>query len=403
MTPTGAATIMFPGKEEAARLASTPPRGALEPPLLLGDRANLLIEGDNLPVLQHLRATLRGGVRVIYIDPPYNTGNGFHYNDRFAGTRWLAMMLPRLMLAHDLLSLDGALFVSIDDNQVHSLRMLLDEVFGAECFLTTIVWHKVFARKSSARGFSESHEYVLAYERSKGRFERNLLPRSEAQRGDYRNPDADPRGPWISVTLSARNPYSAGTWGTTTPSGRVIEGPPKGRYWAISKEKFDELGRDGRVTWGKRGDGVPRRKVFLSEVKQGMVPHTLWSHTEVGSTQDAKKELLARVPFDSSASVFDTPKPLRLIERVLRIATRPDRGDVVLDFFAGTGTTGEAVLRLNAEDGGDRRFVLVELGAMTGHADFPTIAHIARARLDAAIAAAGASSRELRWVRLVEP
>jgi len=207
--------------------------------------------------------------------------------------------------------------------------------------------------------------------------------------GRYKNPDDDPRGPWTSSDLTARNPYSLGTYPVTTPSGRVIPGPPPGRYWTVDAERFAALVRDGRVWWGRRGDGRPRLKRFVYEVKQGKVPQTLWLHGEVGHTQEAKKELLERVEFASSDGVFDTPKPLRLIQRVIHLGTRPDTRDIVLDFFAGSGTTGEAVWRQNRIDGGDRTFILVQSPVPTGCPDHETIADITRARLRHASQAMG--------------
>ena len=207
------------------------------------------------------------------------------------------------------------------------------------------------------------------------------MPRTEEMEARYQNPDDDPRGLWTSADLSARNPYSKGTYPIETPSSRVIPGPPSGTYWRYSEEKFKEMVEDDRIWFGSDGSGVPRIKRFLSEVKEGRVPQTLWRWEQVGHTQEAKKELLQRVTFASSASVFDTPKPTRLVERMLRLATTPETDDIVLDFFAGSGATGETVWKLNAEDGGNRRFVLVQLPEPTGYDDYETVADITRARL----------------------
>jgi adenine-specific DNA-methyltransferase len=415
--------LTWAGKADAIRAAQATSTGTLVPDreasVGFDDTRHVFVEGDNLEVLKLLQRAYAGAVRMIYIDPPYNTGRDFLYPDNFTDSlgeylrysgqvddegqrastrtdtagrvhsRWLSMMYPRLFLARNLLREDGVIFVSIDDHEVANLRHLMDEVFGQENFIATVVWHKVFAVKNSSEHFSESHDFVLVYGRNASRWDRNLLPRSEEQLSQYTNRDNDPRGPWISVALSARNPYSAGLWGCTSPAGRVVEGPPTGRYWAVSYEKFQELDADDRIWWGVNGDGIPRRKVFLSEVQSGVVPQTIWSHTDVGSTQDAKKELLARVSFGSSGSVFDTPKPTRLIQHMLRIGTRPDRNDLVLDFFAGSGATGDAVMQLNAEDGGNRRCLLVQLPESTGYEDFPVISDITRARLTAASEACG--------------
>jgi adenine-specific DNA-methyltransferase len=270
------------------------------------------------------------------------------------------MMMPRLRILHELLREDGAIFISIDDNEQHRLRMLMDEIFGEQNFVTTIVWQKNFSPKNTAQFFSEDHDYVLVYARSLENFNINLLPRTEAANDRYTNSDNDPRGPWASSDLSARNYYSLGTYAITTPSGRVISGPPKGSYWRVSETKLREMIEDRRIWWGDDGNNMPRLKRFLSEVKDGIVPQTLWFYKDAGHTQDAKKELLSILDFANSDEVFITPKPTKLIRRILQIATDHDAGDIVLDSFAGSGTTGHAVLAQNAEDGGNRRFILVE-------------------------------------------
>jgi adenine-specific DNA-methyltransferase len=338
-----------------------------DPVLSCGDAPyrNLIIEGDNFDALRYLRMTHAGKIKCIYIDPPYNTGNrDFIYNDRFVDkedayrhSKWLEFMYRRLQLAKDLLAEDGVIFVSIDDNEVFNLAPLMNQVFGERNFIATVIWQKVFSPKNTAMHFSDDHEYVLVYAISRDVWRPNAIPRSEAQDKAYKNPDNDPRGTWTSGDCSARNFYGEGTYSITCPSGRVISGPPPGNYWRFSKKRFDELNEDGRIWWGKDGNGVPRLKRFLSEVKQGVVPQTLWKYEEVGHTQDAKKEVQEVMQFEDTASVFSTPKPIRLIERILRIATKPD--DIVLDFFAGSGTTAHAVMKLNAEDGGNRRFILV--------------------------------------------
>ncbi|HVU24747.1 MAG TPA: site-specific DNA-methyltransferase [Opitutus sp.] len=344
---------------------------------------NLIVEGDNLVALKALLPYYAGQVKCIYIDPPYNTGNeGWAYNDNVKSPvirqwlhqtvgkegetldrhdRWLCMMYPRLALLRQFLREDGAIFISIDDNEVQSLRFVMDEIFGAANFITTVIWQKIFSTKNSARHFSESHDYVAVYAKDASRWVPNLVPRGSVQDARYKNPDNDPRGPWTSGDFSARNYYSEGTYAITCPSGRVIDGPPPGMYWRVSKPKFDELDKDGRVWWGKNRNNVPRLKRFLSEVKAGLVPETLWEHSEVGHTQEAKKEVVSILDFKDTESVFITPKPTRLLERVLQIATKP--GDLVLDSFAGSGTTGHAVLKLNAAapDQPSRRFILVEM------------------------------------------
>ncbi len=345
------------------------------------DSGNLIVQGDNLLALKALLPRYAGQVKCIYIDPPYNTGNeGWAYNDnvnspeirKWLGEvvgkegetldrhdRWLCMMYPRLVLLKQFLREDGAIFVSIDDNEVASLRKVMDEVFGANNFVATVLWQKVYSPKNSARHFSEDHDYIVVYGCHGEAWVPNLVQRNEEQDRAYQNRDDDPRGPWKTSDLSARNFYGDGTYSITCPSGRVIEGPPRGRYWTISKAKFDQMNQDKRIWWGRRGDAIPQLKRFLSDVKQGVVPQTMWFYADVGHTQEAKKELVSIVPFDTSDDVFITPKPSRLIQRILQIAT--DKDSLILDSFAGSGTTGHAVLKQNAEDGGNRRFILVEM------------------------------------------
>ena len=336
---------------------------------------NLIIHGDNLAALKSLLPTYHGKVKCVYIDPPYNTGNeGWAYNDKVNSPlmqdwlgrvvdrddltrhdKWCCMILPRLKLLRELLSDDGAIFVSIDDNEVHHLRALMDEVFGEENFVATIIWEKVYAPKSSAKYFSENHDFVVAYAKRKEMFERNLLPRTSEADARYRNPDDDPRGPWKPSDLSARNPYSRGTYSITCPAGRIIDGPPAGRYWSVAEDNFHDLDRDNRIWWGSDGNQVPAVKRFLSEVQSGLVPETIWTYKEVNHTQGAKKTLMQILPDDLPDF---TTKPFELIQRILQIATEPD--SIVLDSFAGSGTTAHAVLAQNNEDGGNRRFILVE-------------------------------------------
>ena len=378
-------TLNWIGKEAVVKHHKDVPFRLLEPvpELSCGDAgtANLIVQGDNLHALKALLPRYAGQVKCIYIDPPYNTGNeGWAYNDnvnspeirRWLGEtvgkegetldrhdRWLCMMYPRLVLLKQFLREDGAIFISIDDNEVATLRLLMDEVFGAKNFVATVLWQKVYSPKNSARHLSEDHDYVIIYAAKAEAWKPNLLPRTEEQDAAYKNPDKDPRGVWKTSDLSARNYYSAGTYPITCPSGRVIESPPKGMYWRVSKERFEELDRDNRIWWGKDGSAIPQTKRFLHEVKDGRVPQTMWFYNEVGHTQEAKKELLELVDFDTSDDVFITPKPTRLIQRILQIAT--DKDSLVLDSFAGSGTTGHAVLKQNVEDGGNRRFIQVEM------------------------------------------
>ena len=382
------------GKRRARQLALTPSTGTLRPcpeeSVDWDTTQNLMIEGDNLEVLKLLQKSYAGKVKLIYIDPPYNTGKDFVYPDNFqdniknyleltgqveggrkvstnteAGGRfhtdWLNMMYPRLKLAHALLQKDGVIFISIDDHEVKDLRAVCDEIFGEENFVATVIWQKVYAPKSSAKHFSEDHDYILIYAKSGDTWRPVLLERTDEQNAVYRNIDNDPRGPWRPNNLAARNYYSKGTYAITCPSGRIIDGPPKGSYWRVSEEKFWEMNRDGRIWWGEDGSNVPAPKIFLSEVKAGRVPQTLWSYKDVGHNQEAKKEFLELLPIENADAVFETPKPRRLIQRMLDIATTPDGSDVVVDFFAGSGTTGDAVMTQNMADSGNRRFVCVQL------------------------------------------
>jgi site-specific DNA-methyltransferase (adenine-specific)/adenine-specific DNA-methyltransferase len=353
------------------------------PELACGDpgSGNLIVQGDNLVALKALLPYYAGQVKCIFIDPPYNTGNeSWIYNDNVNSPlirdwlgkavgkaaedlsrhdKWLCLMYPRLALLRQFLREDGAIFISIDDNEVQALRYVMDEIFGETNFITTVLWQKVFAPKNTARHFSEDHDYVVVYARNANVWRPNLVPRSDEAKSRYKNPDKDPRGPWTSGDLQARNFYSAGTYPITCPSGRVIPGPGAGMYWRVAKEKFLELDKDSRIHWGPKGDNMPRLKRFISDVKDGVTPQTLWLHSEVGHTQEAKQELLAVLEFQTSEDVFITPKPTRLIQRILQIGTNPS--DLVLDSFSGSGTTGHAVLKTNKADGGNRRFILVEM------------------------------------------
>ena len=353
---------------------------------------NMIIHGDNLDALKALLPRYEGRVKCIYIDPPYNTGNeGWVYNDnvndpkikKWLGEvvgkegedlsrhdKWLCMMYPRLKLLQKLLAEDGAIFISIDDAEFYNLRSICNEVFGDHNFIATIIWRKNYSPKGTAKHFSEDHDYILVFGKSADIWLPHKMPRTEKQNKAYKNPDNDPRGPWKSSDLSARNYYSKGVYEIVTPSGRVIEGPPPGSYWRVSKEKFQELDLDHRIWWGKDGNNVPAIKRFLSEVSDGIVPQTYWPYEEVGHTQDAKKEVKSIFANDMP---FDTPKPTRLVERILQIAS--DADSIILDSFAGSGTTAHAVLNMNKADGGNRKFILVE---MMDYADSITAERVRR-------------------------
>lgn len=290
-------------------------------------------------------------------------------------SKWLNMMYPRLYLARNLLHEEGTLFVSCDDHEVHTLRGLLNEVFGEEQFVSTVIWEKSDSPRNSARQFSEDHDFVLVYSRQADWIPRRLARTDEAN-AIYSNPDNDSRGPWLPGDPFANNPYSKGLYSVTGPTGRSFS-PPPGRYWRVSEERLRELDAQGRIYWGTKGDARPSIKRYLSEVAD-LVPRTLWKKEDVGSNRTSKNEMRDLFPDVES---FDTPKPLRLVQRMLAISTLPDEHDVVLDFFAGSGTTGHAVLQQNREDRGNRRFVLIQLPEPTGRREFSTIADICRKRL----------------------
>lgn len=339
---------------------------------------NLIIHGDNLHALKALLPMYAGKVDCIFIDPPYNTGNeGWAYNDNVNSPmirewfntnpigiedglrhdKWACMMWPRLKLLHELLAEDGSFWMTLDENEVQHARCILDEIFGNGNFVDTAIWQKNYSPKPTSQYLSSDHDYILIYAKNKTTWRPNLLARTQAMQDRYTNPDNDSRGPWKPADLSARNFYSEGTYSIDCPGGRHIPGPPAGRYWAIKKSKLLEYDADKRVWWGEDGNNVPSIKTFLSEVRDGVVPQTLWFYKDVGHTQDAKKEVISVMAW-KDADVFITPKPVSLIDRVLRLAT--DSNALVLDSFAGSGTTAHAVLAANARDGGNRRFILVE-------------------------------------------
>ncbi|WP_375056160.1 site-specific DNA-methyltransferase [Zobellella sp. DQSA1] len=387
--------LNWPGKRQALLTANAPIAKTLRPcredSVNFDTTRNLFIEGDNLDALKLLQETYLGKVKLIYIDPPYNTGRDFIYDDDYSesssdylkrsnqtdesGARlsanteangrfhsdWLSMIYSRLRLARNLLKDDGVIFISIDDNEVDNLRKACNETFGEDNFVTQVIWQKVYSPKNTAYWFSEDHDYVLVYARNKKTWYPNPLPRTAEMEARYKNPDNDPRGPWKSADLSARNRYAAGIYPITSPSGRVISGPPTGRYWVIDEAKFNELNADNRIWWGEDGNNTPAAKRFLSEVSSGRTPQTLWFYKEVGHTQDAKKTLLKYVPFQHTENVLNSVKPVELIQRVLQLATNSQDSDIVLDFFSGSATTAHAVLKQNAEDGGNRRFIGVQI------------------------------------------
>lgn len=353
---------------------------------------NKIIHGDNLEALKSLLPEYEGRIDCIYIDPPYNTGNeGWVYNDnvndpkikKWLGEvvgkegedlsrhdKWLCMMYPRLRLLHQLLSEDGVIFISIDDNEQANLKLLCDEIFGAQNFINNVIWQKKFSPQNDAKYFSDMHDFVLIYTKNKEKWNRNLLPRKAEQNTRYKNPDNDPRGVWTSGDLSVKTYSSAYDYPITTPSGRVVN-PPAGYSWRVSNEKYLEMLQENRIWFGSKGENVPRIKRFLSDVQGGLVPVTLWLRDDVGDNQEAKQTL--KKIFPDSSLPFNTPKPPRLIERILEIAS--DNNSIILDSFAGSGTTAHAVLNMNKKDGGNRKFILIE---MEDYADSITAERVKR-------------------------
>lgn len=315
---------------------------------------NKLIFGDNLLALKALEQDYAGKVKCIYIDPPYNTGSAFeHYDDGVEHSVWLSLMRDRMELLRSLLAEDGSIWISIDDNECHYFKIMMDEIYGRHNFISTIIWQKIYTIKNSAKHFSDMHDYIMVYAKNSDIWQRNLLPRTDALDTTYTNPDNDPRGLWTTNAVQARNYYSQGLYEIVSPSGHKFT-PPKGTYWRISKETFEELDKDGRVWWGKNGTSVPRIKKYLSEAKQGVVPSTLWMHTDCGQNAEAKTEIRKLFEDTTETDIFITPKPERLIKKVIEIASQA--GDIVLDSFAGSGTTGAVAHKMG------RRWIMVELG-----------------------------------------
>lgn len=350
------------------------------------DSENLYIEGDNLEVLKLLQETYLGKIKMIYIDPPYNTGNDFVYEDNFVQsteeymessgqfdeegnrlvtntesngrfhTDWLNMIYPRLKLAKDLLTDDGIIVISIDDNEIRNMRLLCDEVFGESNFISTIIWQKIHSTKNDAKYFSENHEYAVVYAKSIGDIKINLLPRTDEMNNRYKNPDNDPRGPWQSGDLVASGERSNGHFIVTSPvTGKNFD-VPQGKHWVYSQENLLKLVADNQIWFGADGNSFPRKKRFLKDVQDGRTPSTLWLAEEVGHNQSATREV--KVLFDDE-KLFDFPKPVAYIEQFLRVTS--EENCTILDFFSGSATTAHAVMQLNAEDGGQRKFIMVQL------------------------------------------
>ncbi|MBO4309338.1 MAG: site-specific DNA-methyltransferase [Clostridia bacterium] len=313
------------------------------------DTENMLIHGDNLLALKALESKYAGQVKCIYIDPPYNTGAAFeHYDDNLEHSEWLNLMRPRLELLKHLLTIDGSIWISIDDDEGHYLKVLCDEVFGRSNFIATVIWHKKHTRANDAKWFSDNHDFILVYAKSKEMWHPYLLPRTPESEKGYSNPDNDPRGPWQSLPLQARSGTDPNF--THVFSNGVVWTPPAGRFAAFSHESLEQMEKDNRIWFGKNGKNVPRYKKFLSEVKDGLVPTTLWFRDEVGDNQEAKTEAKQL----NSDDVFSTPKPERLLERIMILATQPN--DLVLDSFLGSGTTAAVAHKMG------RRYIGIEMG-----------------------------------------
>ena len=404
------------GKQEAKRAAAKPTRQTLRP--VVDDSVdwetteNLYIEGDNLEVLKLLQRAYLGKVKMIYIDPPYNTGNDFVYEDDFAmsgeemdeamgnideeGNRlrrnldsnpryhsdWCSMIYSRLLVARTLLANDGVIFISIDDNEVHHLRKICDEVFGAGNFLAQVIWERAYAPINLMKHFSPSHDYIVCYAKDVDLAKCNGIPRSSEADARYSNPDNDPRGVWKASDLSVGPAIESNVYPITTPSGRVVE-PPAGRSWSLSANAFAERLRQNRIWFGSDGNNVPAMKRFLSELrKTGVTPMTIWKYGEVGHSQGATQALAEM--FDGK-KYFDYPKPVDLIKRCISLYSSPD--SLILDFFSGSATTAHAVMQLNAEDGGKRKYICVQLpektpeGSEARKAGYDTICEIGKERI----------------------
>ena len=386
--------LKFLGKNYARLLASVDTTTVIKPDSAHNERSenrdseNLYITGNNLDGLKHLLKSYAGKIKCIYIDPPYNTGSdGFVYSDRFDFTvkdlteklsitdtqaqrildltkrgsashsAWLMFMYPRLQLARDLLSDDGVIFISIDDNEQANLKLICDDIFGEENFIAQLIWERAFSPKNDAKYISNSHDYICMYAKKIDSFIIGRLPRTEEANARYSNPDNDPRGPWMSSDISVKTYSATNDYPITTPSGRIVE-PPAGRCWSLSKNAFLERLQDNRIWFGPDDDGAPRIKRFLSELKfEGMAPVSIQFYKEVGHSQEGAQEV---VKLFNGQGVFDGPKPIRLLKRLITLANL-EPNSTILDFFSGSGTTADAVMQLNAEDGGNRHFIMVQL------------------------------------------
>lgn len=410
--------LNWPGKREAIRASSSSIVKTLRPnkeeSVDFSSTKNIFVEGDNLEVLKLLQESYLGDVNMIYIDPPYNTGNDFVYKDDYSdsvpeylrksnqvnedGDRlvanteangrfhsdWLSMLYPRLKLARNMLSEDGVIFLSIDDGEQANLRKICDEIFGEKNFVANIIWQKKYAASNDAKYLSDVHDFVLCYCRDKEKWKPNLFPRSEELNSKYKNPDNDPRGPWYSTNLSVKTYSEKNDYVITSPAG-IDHRPPPSRCWVVSKEKYEEYLADNRIWFGRDGKARPYQKKFFSEVQQGVVPTTLWLHEDAGHNIGAKSQV--RDLFSDTAALFDTPKPTKLIDRLMALALPESEDCIVLDFFAGSCATAHAVLERNAATGAANRFVMVQLPEVNAPdtqafvAGYKTIADMSKERI----------------------
>lgn len=381
----------WPDKKKAILLANSPINATLRPcreeSVDFDNTQNLYIEGDNLDVLKCLKETYLGKVKMIYIDPPYNTGNDFVYEDDFAEstaeylansgqydeqgnrlvtnsesngrfhTDWLNMMYPRLKVARDLMTKDGVIFISIDDNEVENLRKICDEVFGEDNFIATLIWQRAFSPKNDAKYVSNSHDYIIMYAKHIDNFVIGRLDRTEEANARYSNPDNDPRGVWMSSDISVKTYNAACDYPITTPSGKIVE-PPAGRCWSLSRNAFLERLQDNRIWFGPNGDNTPRIKRFLSDLKfEGMAPTSILLFKEVGHSQEGAQEV---VSLFGDKGVFDGPKPIRLLQRLITLANL-ENDSIVLDFFSGSASTAHSLMRINADKNKSCKFILVQI------------------------------------------
>jgi adenine-specific DNA-methyltransferase len=402
--------LSWPGKAACMKVIQAPSVGTLKPcpeeSVEWDTTENVFIEGDNLEVLKLLQKAYFGKIKMIYIDPPYNTGKEFIYPDKYSETletyleytgqkdadgrrfstntdssgrfhsRWLNMMYPRIYLAKNLLKHDGIIFVSIDDHEQDNTKKILDEIFGEENFISCIVWEKIYTTKNDSTMISGCHDYILVYAKNIAECNFGLLPRTEEMDARYTNPDNDPRGAWKPIPLYADGERKNGRFVIEGPTGRRFE-PQRESHWRYIEADVQKLIADNRVSFGKDGSSQPNLKRFLSELREGVKSKTIWFHKDVGSNDTANREIKSLFGDDG---VFSFPKPATLVRRMLQLGAI-DQDAIVLDFFAGSGTTAEAVILQNAEDGGRRKFILVQLPEITGRADYPTIAAIARERI----------------------